>query len=66
MATGYVAEIAIDPSNGSIQRLVFLADMPKDGRLVIDNITVEYGPIEFGSRIYTCPMRGIALPMGSL
>jgi len=64
MAAGYVGEITIDPSNGAIQRLVFLADMPNDGRLVNANIAVEYGPIELGGRTYTCPMHGLALSDG--
>jgi len=63
-ATGYVGEITIDPSNGAIQRLVFLADMPKDGRLVTADIAVEYGPIELGGRTYTCPLHGIAVSHG--
>jgi hypothetical protein len=63
-ATGYVGEITIDPSNGAIQRLVFLADMPKDGRLVTADIAVEYGPIELGCRTYTCPLHGIAVSHG--
>jgi hypothetical protein len=63
-ATGYVGEVGIDPSSGAIQRLVFRADMPTDGKLVTADIAVDYGEILLGGKTYICPMHGIALSHG--
>jgi hypothetical protein len=66
--SAYQGEIAIDPSNGAILRIVFTTDRnPTNPMEQIDpfartaNISVEYGPVDLGERTYICPLRGIAL-----
>jgi hypothetical protein len=63
-ATGYVGEVGIDPSSGAIERLVFRADMPTDGKLVTADIAVEYSPIQLGGKTYICPIHSVALSHG--
>jgi hypothetical protein len=63
--TGYEGEIAIDPSDGTILRLVLKADLKTTDPLVKANILVEYGPIVIGGKTYICPMRSVALSVGS-
>jgi hypothetical protein len=58
---GYHAEITIDPSNGTIRRLVLRADPVPNLPLVKADIVVEYGPVELGGKTYICPLKGIAL-----
>lgn len=58
--TAYNGEIAIDPSDGAILRLVLLADLKPGNELVSADIVVEYGPVELGGTSYICPLRGVA------
>lgn len=58
---GYHGEITIDPSNGTIRRLVLRADPAPNLPLLKADIVVEYGPIELGGKTYICPLKGIAL-----
>lgn len=62
---GYHGEITIDPSTGSILRLVMRADPEPSLPLRRADIMVEYGPVELGSKIYICPLRGVALSADS-
>jgi hypothetical protein len=63
--TGYEGEVAIDPSDGTILRLVLKADLKPTDPLVKANILVEYGPIVIGGKTYVCPVRSVALSVGS-
>ena len=58
---GYRGEIAIDPSNGTILRLVLRADPNPSIPLLRAEVMVEYGPVELGGKMYICPLKGIAL-----
>ena len=58
--TAYNGEIAIDPSDGAILRLVLLADLEPGNELVSADIVVDYGPVEFGGKSYICPRKGVA------
>jgi hypothetical protein len=62
--TAYNGEIAIDPSNGAILRIVLKAAPGPDNPLDVASIVVEYGPGELGGKSYICPLRGIALSQG--
>jgi hypothetical protein len=62
--TGYSGEIAIDPQNGVILRLVFRADLTAIPPLVRSDIMVEYGPVDIGGRTYICPVRSVSLWRG--
>jgi hypothetical protein len=58
---GYHGEITVDPSNGTIRRLVLRADPEPNLPLLKADIVVEYGPVELGGKTYVCPLKGIAL-----
>ena len=58
---GYHGEITVDPSNGTIRRLVLRADPEPSLPLLRADIVVEYGPVELGGKTYICPLKGVAL-----
>ena len=58
---GYHGEITVDPSNGTIRRLVLRADPDPNLSLLRADIVVEYGPVELGGKTYICPLKGVAL-----
>jgi hypothetical protein len=62
---GYHGEITIDPSNGSILRLVMRADPEPSLPLRRADVMVEYGPVELAGKVYICPLRGVALSAAS-
>jgi hypothetical protein len=62
--SGYLGEIAIDPSNGTILRVVLRADMEPTHPLLIADLMVEYGPEELGGKFYICPKKGVAFSQG--
>jgi hypothetical protein len=57
---GYHGEITVDPSDGTIRRLVLRADPEPNLLLLKADIVVEYGPVELGGKTYICPLKGIA------
>jgi hypothetical protein len=57
---GYHGELAVDPSNGTILRLVVQADLKPTDPFVKAAIVVEYGPVELGGKTYICPIRSAA------
>jgi hypothetical protein len=57
----YRGEIAIHPSNGTIERLSVVASPTPDDAVAEADIAVEYGRVEIGNRFYTCPVHGVAL-----
>jgi hypothetical protein len=59
--SGYHGEITLDPSNGTILRLVLRADPEPSLPLLRADIVVEYGPVELGGKTYICPLKGVAL-----
>jgi VWFA-related protein len=61
--SGYRGEISIDPSNGTVSRIVLKASLKPENPIVRANIVVEYGPVELGGRTYICPVKGIALSL---
>jgi hypothetical protein len=62
--SGYKGEIAIDPSDGVVLRLVLRADPTPVNPHRIADIVVEYGSVELGGKTYTCPLKGVALFQG--
>jgi hypothetical protein len=58
--SGYHGEIAVDPANGTILRLVLRADLKKSDPFSKADIFVEYGPVEIGGKTYICPVRSAA------
>jgi VWFA-related protein len=62
--TAYHGEIAVDPANGTILRLVMKADLDQKSPLLRADILVEYGPVEIGGRPYFCPVRSVSVSKG--
>lgn len=58
--SGYHGEIAVDPANGTILRLVLRADLKKSDPFSKADIFVEYGPVEIGGKTYICPVKSAA------
>jgi hypothetical protein len=60
---GYHGEITVDPSNGTILRLVLRADPIVSLPFQRADFVIEYGPVELGGKTYTCPLKGVAFYM---
>jgi hypothetical protein len=58
---GYHGEITVDPSNGTILRLVLRADPKPSLPLLRADFVIEYGPVQLGGKTYICPLKGVAL-----
>ncbi len=58
---GYRGEIAINPENGKILRLQMQFDLHDYVPMDLDEIVIEYGPVEIGGKTYVCPMRSVSL-----
>jgi hypothetical protein len=63
--SAYQGEIAIDPGSGTILRLVLIAVAKPTDPLAKADLLVEYGPIVLAGKTYTCPVRSVALSLGS-
>ena len=63
--SGYRGEIAVDPSTGTIVRLVLIADTKQTDPLIKANILVEYGPMMLDGKTYVCPVRSVALSVAA-
>ena len=59
--SAYHGEIAVDPTDGSILRLVVAADLKRSDPIVRSDILVEYGGVEIGGEIYICPVKSISI-----
>jgi hypothetical protein len=57
----YHGEIAIDPSNGDILRLVVTAEIEPGNPLTKAASVVEYSSIVIGGQSYVCPLKSISL-----
>jgi VWFA-related protein len=57
---GYSGHMAIDPQVGTIMRIVINADLKPGHPVSTAHIAVDYGPVEIGGGIYTCPVHSIA------
>jgi hypothetical protein len=61
--SGYHGEIAIDPANGAILRLIVEADLAKADPIVKADMMVEYGPVEIGGATYICPVKSVSISL---
>jgi hypothetical protein len=59
--SGYHGEVAIDPATGTILRVTVQAEQPLNSPILQSDIMVEYGPVEIGGKIYTCPVRSVSI-----
>lgn len=62
--SGYHGEITIDPQTGTILRLTMQADLKPPYPMTRSDLMVEYGPVEIGGKVYTCPLRSVAIARG--
>jgi len=58
---GYHGEIAIDPGNGTVLRLLMKFDVQNYVPMDLDEIVIEYGAVEIGGKIYFCPVRSVSV-----
>ena len=58
---GYRGEIAIDPENGTVLRLQMQFDLHNYVPMDLDEIAIEYGPVEIGRKTYFCPIRSVSV-----
>jgi hypothetical protein len=58
---GYHGQIAVDPADGTVFRIVVQADLKPADAISRADIAVEYGPVEIGGRPYICPLRSVAI-----
>ena len=58
---GYHGEIAVDPENGTILRLVVEADLKRDSPIARSAVQVDYGPVEIGGKTYVCPVKSVSI-----
>jgi len=59
--TGYHGAIALDPTNGTVLRMTVQADLRDSDPITRADVSVEYGPVEMGGKVYICPIRSIAI-----
>ena len=57
----YHGEIALDPTTGTVLRLMIVADMEPQAPILKSGILVEYGPVAIGGETSYCPVRSVSL-----
>jgi hypothetical protein len=60
---GYHGEIAVDPTSGTVRRLVLEADLAPADPFVRSAIAVKYGAVEIGGKSFICPVKSVALSL---
>lgn len=58
---GYHGEIAFDPTDGSIWRLMLEAEMPTGSMVPEAGIVIEYGSVTIGDRNFICPVKSVSI-----
>ncbi len=57
----YHGEIAIDPQDGAIYRIMIIANPDAQDPNVETAMMVRYSPVAIGGKSYICPVQGVAL-----
>jgi len=57
----YHGEIAVDPTTGSVLRLVVKTDLKPGPQMFRADLLVEYSSVEIGGRNYICPARSVSI-----
>lgn len=60
-SAAYHGSIAIDPTDGSILRLVLITDPGKNDPVSKANVMIQYNKVTLGSQSFSCPARSVAL-----
>jgi len=58
---GYHGTIAVDPSNGTVQRLTMVAELKSTDEITYAAVAVEYGSVMIGENTYQSPVRSVAI-----
>jgi VWFA-related protein len=58
---GYRAEISVDPENGAVLRLQLQFDLHNYVPMDLDEIMIDYGPVEIGGKTHICPLRSVSV-----
>jgi hypothetical protein len=61
LSVAYHGEIAINPADGTIQRLTAVAEPRRGSPITKANLMVQYGPVEIGGVRYICPVKSVSL-----
>lgn len=64
--TAYHGEIGIDPTSGTILRLMLEDDPDLGSTIERAGVMVEYGAVAIGGKPYTCPVRSVSYSLGAL
>jgi VWFA-related protein len=62
--SGYRDEVTINPTDGTIVRLLLKFDMHEYVPMDRDEIVIDYGPVDIGGKTYLCPTRSLSLARG--
>jgi VWFA-related protein len=62
--SGYRDEITINPSDGTIFRLLQKFKMQGFVPMDRDEVMIDYGPVTIGGKAYLCPTRSVSLARG--
>lgn len=57
---GYHGEMTIDAAQGTVLRIVVIANLKPGNPVAQSAILVDYGPVEIGAKTYTCPVRSVS------
>jgi hypothetical protein len=57
----YHGEVSVDPSTGTILRVILEADFEPGVEAMRADVMVEYGPVDIGGKRYICPLRSVSL-----
>jgi hypothetical protein len=60
-AAAYHGEIAFDPADGTILRLMLATEIPPGGIVERAGIAIEYEPVQIAGRPFICPVHGVSL-----
>ena len=60
-SAAYHGSIAIDPTDGSVIRLVLITDPVKNDLVSKANVMIQYSKVALGSQSFSCPARSVAL-----
>ncbi|WP_109486998.1 VWA domain-containing protein [Occallatibacter savannae] len=56
----YHGSMTVDPTTGTIVRLILEAELKGSDPVAKAAILVDYGPVEIGGKTYTCPTRSLS------
>lgn len=59
--TGYHGEIAFDPANGAIFRMMLRSDLTPHQLVSDAGMIVEYAPVEIAGKSYICPVKSVSI-----